>query len=265
MRENDLVLPVVSHVFFRSELPSGALRAHVSIFHDLIYILEGSVTYLVNDTPYTLHSGWSGYVPRGCLKQAVMNSDTMLAFSCLFHIKGEHTPTRLPLATITGCPAPPAIADLFKSLYRHWTDKNHGHELRASACLLMIMAELQYGAKESPPSRYWSPHIKKAVKYIETHCQRPLKTADVAEHCRLHPVYLASLFREHTGKSVKDYVNQIRIHKAREFLDSGEYIIAEAAYQSGFSDALYFSKVFKKYTGLSPVEYVRTRVRQRSP
>ena len=56
--------------------------------------------------------------------------------------------------------------------------------------------------------------------------------------------------------SVSEYINQVRVQKAKELLHSGEYRIGQIAEKVGFSDQQYFSRVFKKIVGCMPSEYI---------
>ena len=62
-------------------------------------------------------------------------------------------------------------------------------------------------------------------------------------------------FKNDTGFTLIDYLNKYRIKKAMELLEHGENKIYEISENVGFSSSQYFSKVFKKYTGYTPIEY----------
>jgi len=68
--------------------------------------------------------------------------------------------------------------------------------------------------------------------------------------------YFGQLFKSGTGMSVSEYINQIRIQKAKELLATRRYRIYEIAEQVGFSDQQYFARVFKKIVGCMPSDYV---------
>ena len=55
------------------------------------------------------------------------------------------------------------------------------------------------------------------------------------------------------------YLNQLRIKHAYDLISQNMTSVSEIAYNCGFSDSLYFSKVFKKITGISPTEYIKSR------
>jgi YesN/AraC family two-component response regulator len=64
-----------------------------------------------------------------------------------------------------------------------------------------------------------------------------------------------SKFKLETGLTLIDYLNKHRIQKAMEMLENGEVKIYEISEKVGFASSQYFSKVFKKYTALTPIEY----------
>ena len=104
------------------------------------------------------------------------------------------------------------------------------------------------------PSRN-SEIIKKAMLYMSEHFNSPLTLDEVAEHVHLHPSYFSTLFKSSTGSSFKEYLNMVRIEESKRLLANTDYSIIDIAVATGFEDQSYFSKVFKKYTGLTPKQY----------
>lgn len=97
--------------------------------------------------------------------------------------------------------------------------------------------------------------IKKAITYISEHFNTPLTLEEVAEHVHLHPAYFSTLFKNTTGTSFKNYLNRIRIEESKLLLSNTDYSIIDIAIAVGFEDQSYFSKVFKKYTGITPKQF----------
>ena len=79
----------------------------------------------------------------------------------------------------------------------------------------------------------------------------------VANHIKIDRTYLYRLFKEETGMSVIDYINNCRISKAEVLLIDENISIKDVAYSVGFTDQMYFSKVFKKLRGQTPTEFRR--------
>ena len=97
--------------------------------------------------------------------------------------------------------------------------------------------------------------IKKAISYISEHFNAPLTLEEVAAHVHLHPAYFSTLFKNTTGTSFKNYLNNVRIEESKLLLSNTDYSIIDIAIAVGFEDQSYFSKVFKKYTGITPKQF----------
>ena len=97
--------------------------------------------------------------------------------------------------------------------------------------------------------------IKKAILYISEHFNGSLTLEDVASHVHLHPSYFSTLFKTCTGSAFKEYLNMVRIEESKRLLANTDFSIIDIAMAVGFEDQSYFSKVFKKYTGLTPKQF----------
>ena len=94
-----------------------------------------------------------------------------------------------------------------------------------------------------------------AKRYIHEHYREKLMLSDIAEYLKISPGYLSSCFSRYMNRTVSDYIAEVKIEHAKELIDSGQFLIYEIADQLGFENAYYFSKVFKKVTGMSPKNY----------
>lgn len=97
--------------------------------------------------------------------------------------------------------------------------------------------------------------IRKAMIYISKHFNEPLNLEDVAMHVHLHPSYFSTMFKQSIGSSFKEYLNMVRIEESKRLLSNTDFSIIDIAIAIGFEDQSYFSKVFKKYTGLTPKQF----------
>lgn len=70
--------------------------------------------------------------------------------------------------------------------------------------------------------------------------------------------YISAVFKKNIGIGINDYLNTIRIQQACTMIKQGFTSVSDISYQCGFSDPQYFSKVFKKRTGLSPANYKKS-------
>jgi len=97
--------------------------------------------------------------------------------------------------------------------------------------------------------------VRVAINYVADHYTEQISLEDTAAVVGLNPAYFSSLFTKQTGQNFSDYVILYKIKKACDYLAEGEMNINEIADHLGFSDARYFSKVFKKKMGIKPTEY----------
>ena len=97
--------------------------------------------------------------------------------------------------------------------------------------------------------------LRKAVEYLQQHYHEPITLNEVAEHTFVSTYYISRMFKKEMGKNFVDYLNELRIEKAKELLKDVRYKTYEVAEKVGIPDAHYFSRLFKKYVGKTPTEY----------
>lgn len=97
--------------------------------------------------------------------------------------------------------------------------------------------------------------INDVINYIHLHLHEPLNLSSIAKHFNKNASRLSSSFKENTGMTLTNYIQQTRINRAIDYLHSSTLSISEIALATGFQDFAYFSRTFKKHTGQSPKEY----------
>ena len=97
--------------------------------------------------------------------------------------------------------------------------------------------------------------IEETKKYINNNLAGDLSLSTMAKIIHLTPQYFTYLFKREVGEKYCSYVTRIRMECAKELLKEGECLTYEVGMRVGFEDSGYFSKVFKKYCGITPSEY----------
>ncbi len=129
--------------------------------------------------------------------------------------------------------------------------------LEAIAARLQRHKEIQKNAQAPAPSARTSifpncPKLAPAFQFIDTHYRQSIYLDDVAQAAGYSPAYLTHLCQNHTGRTVKQWITQRRMTKAHQLLKSTAYSIRQVAEETGYADAGYFTRQFRKLYGLTP-------------
>jgi len=97
--------------------------------------------------------------------------------------------------------------------------------------------------------------VERAIKYIDSKYNKDISLDDVSREVDISPYYFSKIFKEETGRNFVEYVTDIRMSRAKELLTETDLSMKEICCEIGYSDPNYFSRSFKKNTGLTPTEY----------
>ncbi|WP_046226747.1 response regulator [Paenibacillus dauci] len=98
------------------------------------------------------------------------------------------------------------------------------------------------------------PEIHEARQYVEQHMHRLVRLEEVAEHLHLNPSYFSRLFKRETGETFIEYATRTKMQRAREWITSGHGTVEEVSRMLGYQYKSYFLKLYKLYTGHTPVK-----------
>ena len=128
-------------------------------------------------------------------------------------------------------------------------------ELKAYSLLYDLLYQLIPVMKESTVA--YDCRLNKAMKYIMDNWNKDLSVEELANAAGVSQSKLFSLFKEQLGQSPVSYLNAIKINYAMQYLESGEYTVAEICRMTNFHSESYFRRVFLSITGTTPVKYFK--------
>ena len=132
-------------------------------------------------------------------------------------------------------------------------------EARMQAELLIFLATLMDNTqKVEDDHKSGYEYIQKSLRYIDYNYSRDIDVDDIAANAGISRSHLYRLFVQHISMPPNEYLTRYRIQKACILLQQQHLSVGEAAYSTGLSDQLYFSRVFKKYKGVPPSRYAET-------
>lgn len=97
--------------------------------------------------------------------------------------------------------------------------------------------------------------ITKAKIFIKQNIARNIPLCELAQYLFINSSYLSYLFKNKTGQTFSEYVNYVRIERAKEILQNSRIRVKEIAAMIGYDNYTYFCQVFRKTTGMTPLEY----------
>lgn len=204
---------------------------------EIIELAEGDCV-IVNGNE--LHQGMDGMCSYGCMiLPPAFFDDTHIIFKKMMR---DNT-----------------ITDLFTKIFTAFREQkiSFKYEIKGYTNLLIAHLTNNY-AKETLSENIYASRMQKldkinsAVQYINEHFGEKITTVQLAKLTHLSEGHFCNVFKDATGMTAKEYINEIRIQNAAALISSTDMTITEAAMCSGFPDANYFTKMFKKTTGKTP-------------
>jgi AraC-like DNA-binding protein len=120
--------------------------------------------------------------------------------------------------------------------------------------LLNFIASFVY-LKELNPVALENDLIQQSINFMKENVTQVYEVSDFSKAKNLSTTHYARLFKNKMGVSTLQYFNQLKIQKSCQYLYFSDKSIKEICHELGFSDPFYFSRLFKKYIGISPSEY----------
>ncbi|MFN2340100.1 MAG: response regulator [Halanaerobium sp.] len=148
-----------------------------------------------------------------------------------------------------------AAEDLMEILNKKRIEKIKYDDLKAIEIILKEFLLRLHGLVSFNPDDKNKEMINEMKEYIAANYQNGITLSEMARKFNLSSGHLSNLFHEETGESFSEYLNMIRLNKAKELLKTTNDKIYQIADQLGFNDAYYFSSWFKKQVGASPTTY----------
>ncbi len=103
--------------------------------------------------------------------------------------------------------------------------------------------------------QYINARLVKVMNYLNYHYQKKLVLKEVADIAGFHPSAFCRFFKENTGKSMTDFINEMRVGYACKLLIKGQMSISQICFECGFNNISNFNRTFKKITKRTPSRY----------
>lgn len=226
--------------------------------YEIYYLTQGRCWYLIDKHSYRISAGDVALIPPGVIHRTSYETPThsRKLINCGEWFIPRSVRERLPgLACFTGTPAvQKQIESLFAAVEKEAGSPDEFSEdllrVKVSQLLLLIARESRVGQQK----KIESPVVEKAVQYISEYYRGTVTLAGAAAACYVSKEHLSRTFKRETGFGFSEYLTLYRLKAADALLhDRPELRVVDVALRCGFNDSNYFSKVYKKMFGISPI------------
>lgn len=154
-------------------------------------------------------------------------------------------------------PVPPADIERCLDMLRKISASKRTQERRTMSALPAAIPD------EAPAPTVGENALLPAVAFVERHFQDKIHGDEVARLCGMSPFRFSRVFREAFGMPFREYVVRVRLKEACRLLENPQASVTDVAFAVGFNDISYFSRMFKRYVGVSPSALHADRPAQR--
>lgn len=254
------------------------LTSHTHLdFHELTIVLSGTATHVVNQERYLIQKGdvfVTGntishgfehphnfkicnimyrpeyfFYPEYDIKKSAGFHLLFLVEPCLnndFHFQNKARLSFLDFET---------ISQLLAVMIREYKTQQEGVNTLLTSSFLQLVVLLSRACQLESGRMEEIRQMSDAFSHISKNYTQEISMDELAKVCHMSVRNFSRLFKKTYGFSPGNCVIQLRIQHAAALLSNPKLPVSEAAFQSGFSDSNYFSRQFKKVTGMTPREY----------
>jgi len=226
----------------------------------LVVPLAGSAIFSFNGVPYAMEPGMVVHAGPQMPIEIKASDDKGWEYAVVhYHIPSEEIP-QYPLSAQhflinTGCHT--KIIDYVQQLIESKAMPDNMSIFKAKTLFMNLLEAILISAKVKILDTA-SDQMEQALQYIHENYATQLSVSKIAEEFGVERRRFAYLFEQHTGMTPSVYLTEYRIRRSKELLKYDDSPVAEIAECVGYVDCFYFSRVFKKCTGMSPTSYRKT-------
>lgn len=219
-----------------------------------MYYTSGETVLSFNGKKFNMHAGSVLYLPKG-IKDADYSLCVNRDFSLIniYFDTFDELPSEPIQINLTGG----EISDLYKLAQRIWFAKNENFYFKSMQTVYRIFETVRRHQTRYNTNRRFK-FLKKSEEYMSLHyCDVDFDYESFTALSGLSYSYFKKLFIDKHGMPPIKYLTKLRIDRACELLQTGNFKVSEVAALCGFENIYYFSNVFKKITGITPSKYTK--------
>ncbi|WP_274649540.1 helix-turn-helix domain-containing protein [Paenibacillus humicola] len=260
----------IRSVHFDDFIPNWRTQSEVIEYNVLVLVTQGSLTYRIDGREWTGEQGDLIFIPQGTRRAGDNHlSGPHQKYSVLFRCcpdAAASIPFLKEKEFIRFKPRKPQY--LQRRFERLYEEMREGEMYRSFVCpgifqeLIGLVARDLEKPEPAPMKTKYAEIIK---RYLLDHYREQVEIHELARLIHRSPNYTTAVFREVTGLSPIKYMHQLRISEACSLLLNSDMTVSSIAGYLGYYDTSYFYRIFKKYTSMSPTDFMTRGSGQDAP
>ena len=232
--------------------------------YEFEYYPESGGVSFINDRPYPIVQGQVLVAAPGCIRCSTLPFKAYYVHFSTENPDLQSILNKLPPVSDLGDDSR-MMEQLFKQIIQHFHYADPLNLVYAESKLLELIFRLSSQDMTVETKQAYSPIVLQAIEYIERNYKEEIKLEDIANAVGLTPVYLHKLLCKSTGQTPHRLLLEKRLTVAKELLAASDMSLVNVAAESGFSSQSYFNAVFKKYCGITPLNFRKDAFKKHRP
>lgn len=219
-------------------------------YYDFTFVLDGSMVYTFNGEQYEMKKNDAIFLPPRTVRSREAGNSPVSYVSFNFRAF-PHIHFPFPLF-MQGC-----ITSSMRGLVSVFPERHLLKQYHSCEKCISMLNYLLFELMDTVALGSSNPHVLKILRYIGERQRESISLDDISRHVNLSKEYCSYLFKKETNKSLIYYINERKMMIAKDLLVNHEMSLADIAEHMGFDNYNYFSRLFKKYFGISPTDMKR--------
>lgn len=272
-------LDTISNIHVSKSTAYEAEASHIHDFVELVYIISGHVTHIIDGKSCSLSRGalifinygqTHSFIPQDNAEYAnilltpTFFSDSLIDSENIYEIfqismfqeyNSCHARSPIQFVQFSGDELI-EIEFIINRMIKEFQDKALGYCSVLSGYMRVLFSRLLGKLSESNNNTFIRKLTPEVLEYIDKHCCEKITLAQVAAQCFYNPAYFSRIFKQYSGKNLSSYIQDKRMEKAAQLLtEEHELPISKIMEQCGYSDSKLFYAHFKSHFSTTPQKF----------
>lgn len=262
----------MTHIKCRNGVP------HLHDFFELVYVLQGTVTHYLGDEVMQLHPGEYYIIDTGSVHY-YRDADNCYIVNCLFlpeyidraladcpslssllsnQVMHFGVPVDIRAADRVFHDTDGTVRRLIETMEQEYAAKNTGYMELLRCYLTQVLVHAVRAWEAAEQQRVPHKAVVSITNRLRTDYAKPLSLEALSKEVGYTPQYLSALFRKDTGMNIQEFLQRLRVQEACRLLGQRKLSLSDISQAVGYAAPKHFSRVFRRYKGISPQEFRKT-------